>query len=68
MKNLNNDSPLDIAIENDSPRNTEIMLRYMLQFESLNLSKLFVDKFPALLEMNLPAFNDYLKTCSFRTE
>ena len=67
-KNHNNDSPLDIAIENDAPWSTELMMKYLVNLSSLNISKAFYDKFPELFSMNLPGFNEFLSTCIFQTD
>lgn len=67
MKNNNGKSPLDIAIDNESPKNTELLLRKLTLFKSASLSMLFYDRFSELLSMNITAFHEYLDSCFFQT-
>ena len=68
MKNNKGMSPLDITIVNESPKNTELLLRKLTLFKDQTLSKLFFERFNELLRMNIKAFNEYLATCFFQTE
>ena len=67
MKNNNNKSPLDITLDNESPRNTELLLRKLALFKDSSLSSLFYDRFNELLGMNIKAFLEYLDSCLFQT-
>jgi hypothetical protein len=67
MPNNQGRSALDITIENESPKNTELLLLKLLNFPDQKLSHLFYDKFAVLFKMNIKAFNLYLNTCFFQT-
>lgn len=60
MKNKYNKSPLDITLDNESPLNTELLLRKLALFKNTSLSSLFYDRFNQLLGMNIKAFHEYL--------
>ena len=60
VKNKQNISPLDITIENESPRCTELMLRSISLLGSGSYSSLIYERFDKLLGMNLKAFYEYL--------
>lgn len=62
MKNKRGKSPLDITLDNESPKNTEILLKKLAVFKDLSLSKVFYQRFPELLGMDLTAFHDYLES------
>ena len=62
MKNNEGKSPIDIALDNESPRNVELLLRKLTLFENGKFSSLFSDRFNELLNMNLKAFNEYLNS------
>ena len=67
MKNNDGKSPLDIALDNESPRNAELMLNKITLFKDENFSGLFYDRFGELLEMNIAAFHEYLESWLFQT-
>ena len=67
MKNGKNKSPLDITLDNESPKNTEVLLRKLIGFKDENMSILFYNRFNELLAMNITAFHDYLDSCFFQT-
>ena len=67
MKNNDGKSPLDIALDNESPRNAELMLNKLTIFKDEKFSGLFYDRFNELLEMNISAFHEYLESCLFQT-
>jgi hypothetical protein len=67
MKNNKNKSPLDITLDNESPKNTELLLRKLCLFKDVSLSLLFYDRFSELLAMNITAFHEYLDSCFFQT-
>lgn len=67
MKNNHGKSPLDITLDNESPKNTELLLRKLALFKDSSLSNLFYDRFSELLAMNVSAFHEYLDSCMFQT-
>lgn len=67
MKNKENISPLDITIENDSPKCTELMLNSLSKLDTGIYSPLIFERFNKLLEMNIRSFYDYLDSCFFQT-
>ena len=67
MKNNKGKSPLDITLDNESPKNTELLLRKLKMFMSSSLSILFYNRFNELLAMNITAFHEYLDSCFFQT-
>jgi hypothetical protein len=67
MKNDKDKSPLDITLDNESPKNTEVLLKKLVLFKDASLSILFYDRFSELLAMNLTSFHDYLDSCFFKT-
>lgn len=67
MKNNKGKSPLDIALDQESPKNVELLLRKLILFKDMSLSKLFYDRFNQLLAMNIMAFHEFLDSCFFQT-
>ena len=67
MKNSEGKSPIDIALDNESPRNVELLLRKLTLFKNGKFSSLFYDRFNELLDMNLKAFHEYLNSWLFQT-
>lgn len=67
MKNNKGKSPLDITIDNESPKNTELLLLKLARFKDESLSKLFYDRFDELLGMDISAFHEYLDSCFYQT-
>ena len=67
IKNNQNKSPLDISIENKSPKIIELMLKKLSYFKNECLSHLFYDRFNVLLDMNSNVFHQYLNSCFFQT-
>jgi hypothetical protein len=67
MKNKEGKTPLDISIENDSQRTTDLLLRSLSHLEEGNYSQQFYDQFPDLLSMNLKSFHEFLDSCYFQT-
>ena len=67
MKNYKGKSPLDITLDNESPKNAELLLRKLALFKDTSLSHLFYDRFAELLSMNIKAFHEYLNSCVFQT-
>ena len=62
MENDNGKTPLDITIENDSPKTTDLLLKTLSQLEEGSYSQQFFDKFPKLLEMKLNSFHEFLNS------
>jgi hypothetical protein len=60
MKNNKGKSPLDITLDNESPKNTELLLRKLAIFRDKSLSGLFYDRFNELFAMDILAFHEYL--------
>ena len=67
MKNRKGKSPLDIALDNESPKNAELLLRKLALFKDASPSHLFYDRFAELLSMNIKAFHEYFDSCVFQT-
>jgi hypothetical protein len=67
MKNNKGKSPLDITLDNESPKNTELLLRKLVLAQDSGVSRLFYDRFNQLLAMNITAFHEYLDSCFFQT-
>jgi hypothetical protein len=67
MKNYDGETPLDITINNDSPKNTDIMLRSLSKIKEAKYSEQFYQRFPELLGMELRSFHLYLESCRFQT-
>ena len=67
LENSKRKSPLILAIEGESPKNIELMLKKLALFKTDCYSSLFYDKFIDLLQMNLKAFHIYLESCFFQT-
>jgi hypothetical protein len=55
-----NKTPLDEAIENNSPKVVEMLLRSILKLEDFNLSNCFKHQFISLFEMGVGSFKKYL--------
>jgi hypothetical protein len=60
IKNNNKKSPLDLTIEHDSPKTTELLLRHLSLLNSGSYSNLIYHNFERLLSMNLRSFYEYL--------
>lgn len=67
MKNQKGVSPLDITIDNDSPKNTDLLLVALSKLSEANYSSQLYTKFPKLLQMELKSFHKYLGSCTFQT-
>lgn len=67
MKNYEGETPLDITINNDSPKNTDIMLRSLSKIKEAKYSEQFYKRFSELLGMELKSFHHYLESCRFQT-
>ena len=67
MKNFEGVSPLDITIDNDSPKNTDLLLVALSKLNEANYSMQLFTKFPKLLQMELTSFHKYLGSCVFQT-
>ena len=67
MKNFEGKTPLDITIEYDSPRCTNLLLTYLWNLRDGNFSRQIYHIFPTLLERGLKSFHDFLDTCLYQT-
>ncbi len=66
MKNNKGLTPIDLTIQNDSPKNASLMLSKLNTFgNEYSFSHLFFEHFTTMLEWNLPAFNEFLGNCFF---
>lgn len=57
MKNDQGDTPLDISIEQDSLRTTDLMLRYLAHVKNGDYSRQLYEKFPDILKLGLKSFH-----------
>jgi hypothetical protein len=67
IKNNNKKSPLDLTIEHDSPKTTELLLRHLSLLNTGSYSNLIYHNFERLLSMNLRSFYEYLDSWFFQT-
>lgn len=67
MRNNKGKTPLDIALDNESPKSTEALLRKMIAFHDKSISKFFYRRFNDLFNMNIRAFHEFLDICYFKT-
>lgn len=67
MTNKRGKTPLDITLDNESPKNTEALLRKLIIFKDHRLSQLYYKRFKDLFNMNITAFHDCLEACFFQT-
>ena len=67
MKNHEGKTPLDIAIEFDSSKCTNLLLTYLWKIKGGNYSRQIYKIFPYLLEKGLSSFHEYLDTCLYQT-
>jgi hypothetical protein len=67
MRNFDGETPLDITIKQDSPKNTDLMLRSLSKIREAKYSDQFYKRFPQLLAMELRSFHYYLDSCRFQT-
>jgi hypothetical protein len=68
VRNTFNKTPLQITIEQDSPKNTSLMLEKLVSFgNDYSFSHLFFEYFPKLIEWDLIAFHKYLDNGFFQT-
>ena len=67
LENNQGKSPLEIAIEGESPKCVDIMLNLLSNVTHNRNSKLLSKWFSKLLEFNLKSFYDYLESCTIQT-
>jgi len=60
MKNNKGKTPLDLSIENDSPKCTDLLLSTLAKVDQGNYSQLFYGIFGELLRMKLISFHTFL--------
>ena len=61
-------TPLDEAIENNSPRIVEMFLNHLRDVSEFKLSKMVYLRFIDLFDMGIEAFRNFLSICYFTTE
>ena len=67
MKNKQGKTPLDITIEYDSPRCTNLLLSYLWNLKNWNLSGQIYKQFPTLLARGLKTFHEFLNAWFYQT-
>ena len=67
LQNNEGETALDVAIENNYKKSIEFLLEALIQVSNFSLSKAMYKNFPALLNMNLKIFEEFLNTCYFKT-
>ena len=67
QKNYAGETPIDIAIDDDSPKCIEILLRYLANISETMYSNQLFKRFSKLLQMNLKSFHVFLSGCKFQT-
>ena len=67
MKNFKWKSSLDITLDNENPKNAELLLRKLVLFKDASLSHLLYDRFVELLSMNIKDIHEYLDCFVFQT-
>ena len=66
-KNKKGISPLEEAIDNNSPKIVELMLASLAEIPEFKLSNAIYHKFEELIDMGIEAFRGFLKICYFET-
>ena len=66
--NRKNITPIEEAIDNNSPKVVEMCLSHLYEVQRFKLSKAFYHKFLDLFDMGIEAFLNFLSTCHFVTE
>jgi hypothetical protein len=64
----NNKTPLDEAINNNSPRVVELFLNALIKVGDFKLTNAFTPQFLELFKMGVEAFRHFLHCCYFTTE
>ena len=67
MPNSNGSTPVDIALDNQSPRCLELMLAKLATLSSVKCAHLVLDRLEELLAMDLRSFQSFLGSCVFQT-
>ena len=67
LENLNGKTPLDIAIENNITKVIDLILNSLVWNDQFATSRAVYKRFPALFQMNLKAFVNYLNKWYFIT-
>jgi hypothetical protein len=68
IRNFEEKSALDIAIEAEAAKNVDLMLNKLCMLPNISFSRQIYKKFPALFDMGLKSFEAYLETCLFQTK
>ena len=67
MPDKNGNTPVDIALDNQSPRCLELMLAKLARLSSVKCAHLVLDRLDELLAMDLRSFQSFLESCVFQT-
>ena len=67
LKNKQGKSPLDIALDQESPKSVEAMLMRLHHINEYNVSRAIYKRFPELFKMQIRAFDNFLEGCFFQT-
>ena len=67
LPDKNGNTPVDIALDNQSPRCLELMLAKLATLSSIKCAHLVLDRMDELMEMDLQSFQTFLGSCVFQT-
>ena len=65
MPDKNGNTPVDIALDNQSPKCLELMLAKIATLTQIKASRVFADRFGELFDMDLASFQTFLDSCFF---
>ena len=65
LKNKQGKSPLDIALDQESPKSVEAMLMRLHHINEYNVSRAIYKRFPEFFKMQIRAFDNFLEGCFF---
>lgn len=66
-RNQEGKTPFDIAIERDSTKTIDILMKALSELDDGKYSNQLYTHFPKLIRKGLKSFHDYLDTCTFQT-
>ena len=67
MKNNQDKTPIEITIDYDRPRCTDLMLTYVSYLREGNFSRPIYKIFPHLISIGYKSFHEFLNTCLYQT-
>lgn len=67
MKNSDNKNPIEVAIDNNSPRTVELLLNHLMKLQEFNLSRSLYKRFIDLFKLKIRAFDKFLDVSFFQT-